>query len=61
MTRAAMDYYTQMPHSDDRPVHDELGIEYRPLIETFTDCLSDLASQGRISRRAAVPADCESA
>ncbi len=53
MTRAAMDYYTQMPHSDDRPVHDELGVEYRPLIETFTDCLSDLASQGRISRRAA--------
>lgn len=53
LTRAAMDYYTRMPASDDAPVHEELGIAYRPLRETFTDCIADLAAQGRISRRAA--------
>ena len=52
MTRAAMDYYTQMPASDDGPVRDELDVAYRPLIDTFTDCIADLAAQGRISRRA---------
>lgn len=53
LTRAAMDYYTRMPTSDDHPVHDELGIDYRPLLDTFIDCITDLAAQGRISRRAA--------
>lgn len=53
LNRAAMDYYTQMPASDDGPVHDELGIDYRPLVDTFTDCITDLAAHGRISRRTA--------
>jgi nucleoside-diphosphate-sugar epimerase len=57
LTRAAMDYYTQMPRSDDRPVHDELGIAYRPLSETFADCIADLAAQGRIGAGAAGTAD----
>ncbi|MEO9221708.1 MAG: SDR family NAD(P)-dependent oxidoreductase, partial [Mycobacteriaceae bacterium] len=35
LTRAAMDYYTRMPASDDGPVRDDLGVAYRPLIDTF--------------------------
>ena len=53
LNRAAMDYYTQMPASDDGPVHDELDIDYRPLSDTFTDCITDLAANGRISNRVA--------
>lgn len=53
LTRAAMDYYTRMPPSDDTPVHEELGVTYRPLVVTFTDCVAALAAQGRVSHRAA--------
>lgn len=49
LTRAAMDYYTRMPASDDRPVHTELGIEYRDLDVTFADCIADLQRCGRVS------------
>lgn len=49
LTRAAMDYYTQMPASDDAPVHDELGVTYRDVTETFGDCIASLAATGRIT------------
>ncbi|MBS1847364.1 MAG: NAD-dependent epimerase/dehydratase family protein [Actinobacteria bacterium] len=49
LTRAAMDYYTQMPESDDSAVHDELGITYRSLESTFADCIASLARAGRIT------------
>jgi len=50
LTRAAMDYYTQMPPSDDAAVHDELGVAYRDVAETFRDCIASLAATGRITR-----------
>lgn len=53
MTRAAMDYYTRMPASDDRPVHAELGIDYRDLDVTFADCIADLHRRGRITAKQA--------
>lgn len=49
LTRAAMDYYTQMPPSDDSAVHDELAVTYRDIAETFADCISSLADNGRIT------------
>lgn len=49
LTRAAMDYYTRMPPSDDTAVHDDLGVTYRPLEETFGDCITSLAAHGRIT------------
>ncbi len=50
LTRAAMDYYTRMPPSDDTAVHDELGIDYRNVEDTFTDCIASMAQTGRITR-----------
>lgn len=47
--RAAMDYYTQMPPSDDAAVHDELGVTYRDVAETFRDCIASLAATGTIT------------
>lgn len=49
LTRAAMDYYTRMPPSDDSAVHDELGIDYRDVAATFADCIASLATTGRIT------------
>ncbi|HET8930107.1 MAG TPA: NAD-dependent epimerase/dehydratase family protein [Acidimicrobiales bacterium] len=49
LTRAAMDYYTQMPASDDTAVRDELGVTYRDVAETFRDCVASLAATGRIT------------
>lgn len=49
-TRSAMEYYTNMPPSDDSAVHDDLGIEYRDPVDTFTDCIASLAEAGRVSR-----------
>lgn len=50
LTRAAMDYYTQMPTTDDSAVHTELGVTYRDVVDTFTDCIASLADTGRITR-----------
>lgn len=49
LTRAAMDYYTQMPPSDDSAVHAELGVEYRDMADTFTDCIASMYANGRIT------------
>lgn len=49
LTRAAMDYYTQMPASDDDPVHNELGVTYRDVTVTFIDCIASLSATGRIT------------
>lgn len=48
LTRAAMEYYTQMPASDDSAVHQRLGVTYRPLEDTFRDCIRSLVACGRI-------------
>lgn len=49
LTRAAMDYYTQMPPSDDSAVLDELGVNYRDVSDTFSDCIASMAANGRIT------------
>lgn len=48
-TRSAMEYYTNMPPSDDSAVHEDLGITYRDLVTTFKDCIASLAETGRIT------------
>lgn len=48
-TRSAMEYYTNMPPSDDSAVHEDLGIEYRDPIDTFRDCIASLAEEGRVT------------
>ncbi len=49
LTRAAMEYYTQMPPSDDGDVHDDLGITYRDVADTFRDCIESLAANDRLT------------
>ena len=45
---AAMQYYTQMPPSDDAPSKDELGITQRDPAETLADTVAGLKRVGRI-------------
>jgi dihydroflavonol-4-reductase len=44
----AMQYYTQMPPSDDTPSEVELGITYRAAQETLTDTVTGLRHVGRL-------------
>jgi nucleoside-diphosphate-sugar epimerase len=48
ITAAAMQYYTQMPSSDDTPSEQELGIVYRDPRETLADTVSGLRQVGRL-------------
>lgn len=48
VTAAAMQYYTQMPSSDDSPSETELGIVYRDPQETLADTVSGLKRVGRL-------------
>jgi dihydroflavonol-4-reductase len=48
MTGAAMQYYTQMPCSDDSPSEIELELTYRDPQETLTDTVSGLRRVGRL-------------
>jgi dihydroflavonol-4-reductase len=43
-----MQYYTQMPHSDDSPSTLELGVTYRDPRETLRDTVSGLEQVGRL-------------
>ena len=43
-TSAGMQYYTQMPSSDDSPSEQELGITYRDPRETVADTVAALRS-----------------
>jgi nucleoside-diphosphate-sugar epimerase len=45
---AAMQYYTQMPPSDDEPAQRELGIVQRPVADTITDTVEGLRQVGRL-------------
>jgi hypothetical protein len=42
ITSAGMQYYTQMPASDDSPSERELGITYRDPYETIADTVAAL-------------------
>ncbi|WP_156689163.1 NAD-dependent epimerase/dehydratase family protein [Mycobacterium sp. Marseille-P9652] len=46
ITWAGMQYYTQMPASDDSPSERELGISYRDPLETLTDTFEALRAAG---------------
>jgi hypothetical protein len=46
-TEAAMQYYTQMPDSDDTPSERELGVTYRDPRITLADTVAGLRSLGR--------------
>jgi dihydroflavonol-4-reductase len=48
ITEAALQYYTQMPSSDDSPSELELGITYRDPRQTLTDTVSGLRQVGRL-------------
>jgi nucleoside-diphosphate-sugar epimerase len=48
VSAAAMQYFTQMPHSDDTPSTAELGINYRDPRETLKDTVSGLNKVGRL-------------
>jgi nucleoside-diphosphate-sugar epimerase len=48
VTGAAMQYYTQMPSSDDSPSEIQLGITYRDPQETLADTVSGLRQVGRL-------------
>jgi nucleoside-diphosphate-sugar epimerase len=45
---AAMQYYTQMPPSDDGPAERELGIVQRDVADTITDTVEGLRQVGRL-------------
>lgn len=45
---AAMQYYTQMPPSDDEPAQRELGIVQRPVADTIADTVEGLRQVGRL-------------
>jgi hypothetical protein len=45
---AAMQYYTQMPHSDDTPAERDLGITHRDAAQTLADTVGGLQRVGRI-------------
>jgi len=48
VSAAAMQYFTQMPHSDDAPSTTELGVSYRDPRETLRDTVSGLQRLGRL-------------
>ncbi|OBG18429.1 oxidoreductase [Mycolicibacterium celeriflavum] len=48
VTRAAMQYYTQMPSSDDSAGEIELAISYRDPQETLSDTVAGLRQVGRL-------------
>jgi len=48
VSATAMQYFTQMPHSDDTPSTTELGISYRDPRETLRDTVSGLQGVGRL-------------
>jgi len=48
VSAAAMQYFTQMPHSDDTPSTLELGITYRDPRETLRDTVSGLRKVGKL-------------
>jgi len=48
VSAAAMQYFTQMPHSDDTPSILELGITYRDPRETLRDTVSGLLKVGKL-------------
>lgn len=48
VTEAAMQYYTQMPESDDHPSERELGVRYRDAAETIADTIAGLRAVGRL-------------
>jgi nucleoside-diphosphate-sugar epimerase len=45
---AAMQYYTQMPTSDDGPAERDLGIKQRDVAETIADTVAGLREVGRL-------------
>jgi nucleoside-diphosphate-sugar epimerase len=45
---AAMQYYTQMPPSDDAPAQRDLGIVQRPVADTIADTVEGLREVGRL-------------
>jgi hypothetical protein len=45
-TAAGMQYYTQMPNSDDSPSEQELGITYRDPRATLADTVAALRRHG---------------
>jgi dihydroflavonol-4-reductase len=48
ISEAAMEYYTRMPDTDDRPSESELGVKYRDSAETLADTVAGLAEAGRL-------------
>lgn len=48
LTGPAMEYYTHMPASDDRPSEAELGISYRDPLETLIATVDGLVAVGRV-------------
>jgi dihydroflavonol-4-reductase len=52
-TRGAMEQFTRMTPSDDRGIHDELGIVYRPVTETFADTVVAMVAEGRLTAKQA--------
>ncbi len=52
-TRGAMEQFTRMTPSDDAAVHDDLGVTYRPVTETFSDTVAAMVAQGRLSPKQA--------
>lgn len=49
ITEAGMQYYTQMPSSDDAPSERELGVTYRDARETLSDTVTGLRAFGRLA------------
>jgi nucleoside-diphosphate-sugar epimerase len=52
-TAEAMQLLTRAKDTDDSAVHDDLGVSYRPPIETLTDALRGLYTAGHLTARQA--------
>ncbi|MDJ0358756.1 NAD-dependent epimerase/dehydratase family protein [Rhodococcus sp. H29-C3] len=48
ISEAAMQYYTQMPPSDDSPSEEDLGVHYRGSLDTLDATVAGLRSVGRL-------------
>lgn len=48
LTAAAMEYYTRMPESDNRPVARALGVQFRDPYVTVSDAVSGLRAAGML-------------
>jgi hypothetical protein len=48
-----MQLLTRAKDTDDSAVHEDLGVSYRPPIETLTDALRGLYTAGRLTERQA--------